>query len=109
MDDRVEISRVLLDNGIMPNLKGYRYCFDILLMLREKNIGMKNCYIDLGKKYGILPNSIEKGILNSIEKAFCRQDIQKKYQSLCLESGKISNKKFLLLLSEELKAKIKRV
>ena len=102
MNTMGKIHSVLLKNGVMPNVKGYRYCADILLLLVAGTTQMNKCYQKVAQKYGILPNSIEKSVVNAIEKAFGRCEIQQKYALLCLDSGKVSNKKFFSLMLKEL-------
>lgn len=101
MQKDVSIKKILLSNGILPNMKGYVYCFELLKSYYYGAV-MKDLYKKLGAKYSVLPNSIEKSVSNSIEKAFLKCDIVEKYNKYCKKSGKVSNKKFIKMLYSQL-------
>ena len=97
MKKSVVIKKVLISNGIFPNMKGFLYCCE-LLQLYVEGCTIKDLYNKIAKIHGVLPNSVEKSISNSIEKAFTRYDTVEKYAKFCKNKGKVSNKKFIILL-----------
>ncbi len=101
MDDLV-IKKKLISNKIFPNMKGYKYCFEVIKLVLSEDITLKNAYEITGNKYGIKSNSVEKSVSNAISKAFLSKEMQEKYEKLCFSTGKVNNKTFLTILKEEI-------
>lgn len=96
------IQAVLLENKIRPNIKGYKYCFEILKELCHYDAPLNEVYEKVAKKFQIKANSVEKGVSNAISKAFLEREMQEKYSQLCWKTGKVKNKKFLCLLKSQI-------
>ena len=96
------IQLVLYENKILPNLKGYKYCFEVLKIMLSNDFTLKVVYETVGKKYNIKGNSIEKSVSNAISKAFLSKNMQEKYANLCFFTGKINNKAFLTILKTQI-------
>ena len=92
------IQSVLFENKIRPNIKCYKYCFEILKILCSKDLRLNEVYFEVAKRFDIKANSIEKSVSNAIAKAFLEQDMQQRYAKLCWKTGKVNNKKFIFLL-----------
>lgn len=76
------VSDILKKIGMRPNLLGFNYLLDIILLLvRKDNVypyfhRMGAMYEQLADKYGKRPNCIERNIRNSIETAWMYGDIE---------------------------------
>lgn len=100
MNEKV-IQSVLLENKIRPNVKGYKYCFEILKILCADDLMLNEVYSSVAKKFNIKANSVEKSVSNAIAKAFLEEEMQRRYASICWKTGKANNKKFLFLLKNQ--------
>ncbi|MBE5733005.1 MAG: hypothetical protein E7353_08250 [Clostridiales bacterium] len=100
MNEKI-IQLVLLENKIKPNIKGYKYCFEILKIICLKGLRLNEVYLQVAKNFNIKANSVEKSVSNAIAKAFLEQDMQQRYEKLCWKTGKANNKEFIFLLKNQ--------
>ena len=67
----IKISRILVDFGIPPHVRGYQYIRDALMMLMENGnniIGItKNMYPEIAQKHHTTPVRVERAIRHAIE------------------------------------------
>ena len=101
MDDLL-IKKALISNKILPNLKGYKYCFEVVKLLLKEDLPLKKAYEVVGVKYKVKANSVEKSVSNAISKAFLSREMQERYVNLCYSTGKINNKTFIKILKEQI-------
>lgn len=105
-----KISSYLRSLGILPNSAGYRYLFELsLLVCRGADIlPLKhNGYRILGEKYGKTVETIDKNIQNCISKAFLRTPPEILYrefgQTIDQNKGKPTVKQFIFHLADRVK------
>lgn len=100
--DIVSLKNTLIEDGILPNMKGYVYCVNVIMLVVDYGCSVSSAYEYVAKMVGVRANSIEKSISNCIEKAFLKQETQKKYSEFCLKSGKVSNKKYINMIIKQI-------
>ena len=101
MNEKI-IQVVLLENKIKPNIKGYKYCFEILKILCLEDLRLNEVYVKVANSFKIKANSVEKSVSNAIAKAFLERDMQQRYEKLSWKTGKANNKEFIFLLKNQI-------
>ncbi len=99
--DVKRIQAVLLENKIRPNIKGYKYCFEVVKILCFSDLKLSEAYKKVATMFGIKTNSVEKSVANAIAKAFLEREMQQKYAQICWKTGKANNKIFISLLKNQ--------
>lgn len=104
MESEILISKVLIRHRIFPNRKGYKYLLSVLeYVLYNRKGTMFDAYESVALRYGVKVNSVEKCIANAIENSFNSIYIAEMYGNVAsADSGKITNKKFVKLLIDEI-------
>lgn len=104
MKSKAIINKTLVEHHIFPNKKGYKYLFGVMEYVLENGCRvLYGAYESVAAYYGIKVNSVEKCIASAIETSFDNIYIAEKYGSFTsARSGKITNKRFIKLLIEEI-------
>ena len=104
MESKIFISKALIRHRIFPNRKGYKYLLKVLeYVLGNGKSTMFDAYESVASRYGVKVNSVEKCIANAIENSFNSIYIAETYGNIAsADSGKITNKKFIKLLVDEI-------
>lgn len=110
----VIITRVLLRTGIPPNIKGYRYLREALIMTIENRVAVelitKYIYPDVAHKYHTTPQKVERAIRHAIEVAWERN--KSKLISECFgthsltENQRPTNSEFIATMADRIKGYI---
>lgn len=97
------INVMLIKRRILPNKKGYAYLFCVIeRLLNEKN-GLSEAYVCAADKFRVKANTVEKCISNAIEGSFDNMFVAEQYGAFASPgSGKITNKKFISLIIDEI-------
>jgi len=105
------LSQLISQLGILPNLKGYQYSREaVLLLLNRRSIlegHMKEIYKTIADKYNTKPYCVERNIRNAIEIAWIKGNIQLINDifgyTVRSEKGKPTNAEFLVMLADKIK------
>lgn len=106
------IKSSLLRHHILPNRKGFYYLFEVIEYLLYNDIRSSKCkmsevYERVAHKHKISKNSVEKSIGLLIERSFNYIEIAEKYgEIVSRDRGKLTNKKFVFALIDDVKHRI---
>ena len=101
--DKKTINEMLLKRRILPNKKGYKYLFFVIEYILGQKAVISLTYDVASKRFGVKPSTVEKSISNAIEGSFDSMFVVEnygEYASPC--SGKITNKKFISMVIDEI-------
>lgn len=101
--DKNVLSLMLIERRILPNKKGYAYLMFVIDRLLSDKIGLSEAYEKAAKKFNVRANTVEKSISNAIEGSFGSMSVAEKYGKYASPvSGKITNKKYVSMIIEEI-------
>ncbi|MBS6477587.1 MAG: hypothetical protein KH405_07230 [Firmicutes bacterium] len=97
------INKMLIKRRILPNKKGYAYLFCVIERLLNNKTCLSDAYFCAADKFKVKANTVEKSISNAIEGSFDNMFVAERYGSFASpDSGKITNKKFISLIIDEI-------
>ncbi len=109
----LSIAETVLNCGILPNLKGYRFICEALQMLFGDDSLLygvtKQIYPELARKHGISSSMIEKAIRHSIESAWNRSEESPMRSLFPVCSVRPTNSEFLGVVFQLMSMQLRRL
>ena len=97
------INEMLIKRRILPNKKGYAYLFCVIERLLNEKTGLSEAYFCAADKFKVKANTVETSSSNAIEGSFNSMFVAEQYGVFASpNSGKITNKKFISLIIDEI-------